>query len=65
MKPKEVEKILEATATEHPCPTPATIDYTIVGRTPDFNATCVGTAEFNNIWGNGIVDALAAVTGKK
>ncbi len=65
MKPKDVEKILEATATEHACPTPATIDYTIVGRTPDFNATCVGTAEFNNIWGNGIVDALAAVTSKK
>ena len=32
-----------------------------VGRR-DFTATCVGTAAQNNIWGNGIVNALAAVT---
>ena len=65
MKPKEVEKILEATATDHACPTPPTLDYTNVGRDPSFTATCTGTADFNSIWGEGIVDALAAVTSKK
>jgi subtilisin family serine protease len=65
MKPKEVEKILEATATDHACPTPPTLDYTNVGRDPSFTATCTGTPDFNSIWGEGIVDALAAVTSKK
>ena len=65
MKPKSVEKILERTATDHACPDPPTIDYTIVGRPAEFNATCTGTTEFNSIWGEGIVDALAAVSGKK
>ena len=65
MKPKEVEKILEARPPITPCPIPPTLDYTIVGRTPDFNATCTGTTDFNSIWGDGIVDALAAVSGKK
>ena len=64
MKPKNVEKILERTATDHACPVPPTIDYTIVGRPAAFNATCTGTTEFNSIWGEGIVDALAAVTKK-
>jgi subtilisin family serine protease len=64
MKPKNVEKILERTATDHACPDPPTIDYTIVGRPAEFNATCTGTTEFNSIWGEGIVDALAAVTKK-
>ena len=65
MQPKNVEKILERTATDHACPAPPTIDYTIVGGWPaSFNATCTGTTEFNSIWGEGIVDALAAVTKK-
>ena len=39
--------------------------YMNVGRPASFDATCTGTADFNSIWGEGIVDALAAVTGKK
>jgi subtilisin family serine protease len=62
MDPDRVALILRATATDHACPTPPLIDYTPVGRTPDFNALCVGSPAFNNIWGDGIVDALAAVT---
>ena len=32
-------------------------------QTPaDFNALCEGTPQFNSIWGDGIVDALAAVS---
>ncbi len=65
LKPKDVEKKLESSATDHACPSPPTIDYTIVGRPAEFNATCTGTPDFNSIWGNGIVDALAAVTGHK
>ena len=63
MDPKDVERILTRTATEHACPVPALIDYTIPGRDrpASYNALCVGNAHFNSIWGNGIVDALAAV----
>jgi len=60
--PHQTEKILTRTATGHACPTPPVLDYTNVGRPPDFTATCVGTAEENNIWGAGIVDAFTAVT---
>jgi subtilisin family serine protease len=63
MDPAEVRSILRATATDHACPVPATIDYTLVGRPAEFNAVCTGTTDFNSIWGDGIVDALAAVGG--
>jgi len=67
MSPKDVEKILTRTATDHACPVPALIDYTIPGRDrpAEFNALCTGNARFNSIWGDGIVDALAAVTDKQ
>jgi subtilisin family serine protease len=64
MNPDQVQKILERTATDHACPVPATISYANVGRGPAYDATCTGNAEFNSIWGNGIVDALGAVTHK-
>jgi subtilisin family serine protease len=66
MDPDEVENLLTSTATDHPCPDPPVLDYTIAGRdrTPDFNATCTGTTGLNSIWGEGIVDALAAVSQK-
>ncbi len=62
MKPADVERVLRSSATDHACPDPALIDYTIVGRSADFNALCEGTPQFNSIWGDGIVDALAAVS---
>jgi subtilisin family serine protease len=65
MSPGEVEKILKKTATDHACPDPALISYTNVGRPASYDALCEGSAKFNNIWGEGIVDALAAVTSKK
>jgi hypothetical protein len=37
------------------------VDYTIVGRPASWNATCVGTPTLNNFYGNGLVDAAAAV----
>ena len=62
MAPAAVRERLRATATNQPCPTPATVDYTIVGRPASWNATCEGTAEYNGFYGDGIVNALAAVT---
>ena len=65
MKPKDVEKKLENSATDHACPVPPLISYANIGRSPAYDALCTGTTDRNSIWGDGIVDALAAVTGKK
>ena len=65
LAPSRVEAILTGTATPHACPDPPLVDYTLVGRTPDFNALCQGDASFNGFYGHGIVDALAAVSGKE
>jgi hypothetical protein len=62
LRPKEVARVLEATATDTACPTPATVDYTTVGRPAEFNATCVGDAHRNGFYGYGVVNAYAAVT---
>ena len=59
--PDLVRQILEQSAADHACPSPATVDYTIVGRPASWNATCTGTPDFNNFYGNGLVDAAAAV----
>jgi subtilisin family serine protease len=59
--PDVVAQILEQSAADHACPVPATVDYTIVGRPASWNATCSGTPTLNNFYGNGLVDAAAAV----
>jgi subtilisin family serine protease len=59
--PALVRQIIEQSAADHACPVPATVDYTLVGRPASWNATCVGTPTFNNFYGNGLVDAAAAV----
>ena len=61
LKPKETEKWLVRSATDHACPVPPLITYTNEGRPADFNALCAGTTDVNNIYGEGIVDALAAL----
>jgi subtilisin family serine protease len=63
LSPRTVAQILRDTATEHACPRPRLVDYTIVGRDPSFNAFCGGTASFNDFYGHGIVNALRAVGG--
>jgi lantibiotic leader peptide-processing serine protease len=60
MDPAKVEKILRRTATDVPCPAPV-ITYAAEGRGPAFDAPCVGDAARNSIYGDGIVNALAAV----
>jgi len=58
----KTEFVLTEGAAEHPCPVPALYDYTVVGRSAEFNALCEGTTEFNGFYGHGIVDAYATVT---
>jgi lantibiotic leader peptide-processing serine protease len=59
--PAVVRQIIERSAADHACPDPATVDYTLVGRPASWNATCTGTPTFNNFYGNGLLDADAAV----
>ena len=61
LSPATVESILTSTASDHACPVPPTVDYTIVGRPASWNATCTGTPSFNDFYGHGIVNALGAV----
>jgi lantibiotic leader peptide-processing serine protease len=63
LAPGTVESILESTATKHACPSPRLVDYTIVGRPASWNAYCEGGPGFNDFYGHGIVNALAAVGG--
>lgn len=61
MAPDEVEKVLTRTAAKHACPA-GTLSYAREGMTPEWDAPCEGTPERNGHYGDGIVDALAAVT---
>ena len=60
LSPDTVKSLLQSTATDHACPE-GVVDYTIVGRSAEFNATCNGTPEFNSFYGAGIVNALGVV----
>ena len=61
LAPDSVYGILTSTASDTPCPDPALLDYTQEGRPASWNATCVGTAAYNSNYGEGIVNAAAAV----
>ncbi|MFN2468210.1 MAG: S8 family serine peptidase [Gaiellaceae bacterium] len=61
MPPARTTKGLLMRAVNHPCPNPPYIDYSAAGRPPEWNARCVGDNEQNNIWGEGIVDAVRLV----
>jgi hypothetical protein len=61
LDPDAVKRILLNTATDVPCPAGGVEDYTDEGRTPDFNAVCEGTTDENGLYGEGLVDAEAAV----
>lgn len=71
MNPDRVERILKGTATDTPCPDPATFTYTRRVPQPDgtfavrtSSATCEGTPAVNGFYGEGVVDAVRAVTGR-
>jgi len=61
MDPDEVGRIIEESATDTACPAGGVEDYTDEGRPADWNAACVGTTDDNSLYGEGIVDAAAAV----
>jgi lantibiotic leader peptide-processing serine protease len=60
LSPITVERILKESATDHACPPGGVQKYP--GVPGQFDATCEGTTERNGFYGEGIVDALAAVT---
>jgi subtilisin family serine protease len=53
---------LKASATPTPCMTPNPFTYTHKGRSAAYTTFCEGTPTYNGVYGNGIVDALRAVT---
>jgi subtilisin family serine protease len=59
MDPAAVVAKLKGTATAKPCPSPATQRYPV--RPPEYAATCRGTTAHNSFYGDGLVDALAAL----
>lgn len=61
LSPDAVYDILTSTASNTPCPDPALLDYTEEGRPASWNATCTGTPDYNSNYGEGIVNAAAAV----
>jgi subtilisin family serine protease len=61
LDPATVARVLLGTAEDHACPAGYVEDYTDEGRTPDWNAACEGTTDYNNLYGEGIVDAEEAV----
>ena len=61
LAPDEVQARIEQTATDTSCPPGGVDDYTDEGRPLEWNATCTGTAADNGFFGEGIVNAAAAV----
>jgi subtilisin family serine protease len=65
MSPTAVEARLRSTATNTACPRPRLFEYPdLVGADPNvpFEAYCEGGKDFNGFYGDGIVNALAAVS---
>jgi subtilisin family serine protease len=60
LAPDRVTNILQKTATDTPCPAPRLYEYG--GDVPaTYNAYCEGGPKRNGFYGDGVVDALAAV----
>jgi subtilisin family serine protease len=67
LDPRRTERILEQSAVDHACPQPRTYDWTIItgsGAVVTESATCQGPTTKNGFYGNGVVNAYAAVTGR-
>jgi len=61
LAPDAVRQILLSTAADHACPAGGVEDYSDEGRPADWNAVCDGATEANGLYGEGIVDAVAAI----
>jgi lantibiotic leader peptide-processing serine protease len=62
LDPSKVEKILRGTATDTACPEPRLFDYPEPASGDQFTAFCAGPPANNGFYGDGIVNALAAVS---
>ncbi|MEV6281441.1 S8 family serine peptidase [Kribbella sp. NPDC051770] len=62
LNPDKVRNIMLGSAQERACPNPPLVSYANEGRPAEFDALCEGNRTFNGFYGNGIVDAWAAVT---
>jgi hypothetical protein len=67
MDPAELEGRLEGSANAQPCPDPRTVTYAVPPNLFPFDfATCQGGQGNNNgFFGSGIMDAVAALTGRR
>jgi len=65
LNPDTVRSVLLRSATDHACPVGGVEIYTDEGRPEEFNAPCVGTTANNGLYGEGIVNATAAVSSRK
>jgi len=67
LAPARTQQVLYATATEKACPRPRVYTYTIVRSTgtTTLTATCRGGLQKNGFYGRGIVNAQAAVSGRR
>jgi hypothetical protein len=61
LSPKVTERVLLASAADTACPAPVS---TYPDRPPSYAAACAGSAARNSWYGEGIVDAYAAVSRK-
>jgi subtilisin family serine protease len=62
MNPDKVEQILRRTATDTPCPNPRLFDYPEPASGDQYTAFCAGPPSDNGFYGDGIVNALDAVS---
>jgi subtilisin family serine protease len=60
LDPARVAQLLQSTATDKACPASRTQEY--AGRPAEYTARCDGTAVRNTFYGEGVVDALKAVS---
>ncbi|HWI71687.1 MAG TPA: S8 family serine peptidase [Baekduia sp.] len=61
LPPDRVQKILQKTATDVACPTPRLYHYDSDDLGSAFDAYCEGPVKRNGFFGDGLIDALAAV----
>ena len=62
MDSRAVRQVLLKSAVDTPCPEGGTQDYLDEVRDEEYTATCVEKPGFNGFYGDGIVNALQAVT---
>jgi lantibiotic leader peptide-processing serine protease len=64
LNPRTVEKVLRRTATDTPCPEPRLFDYPEAASGEQYTAFCDGPPQDNGFYGDGIVSAIGAVSGR-